>query len=722
MLRPHEPGKNVGDFSRTDESHLIRIAKIASVAMDNAWGYQPGREAERTAMPTPTPTPSVTELRREIARALGADLGARQSLQACAEAIVLNADVALARIWVLDGSVLELQASAGLLMHPDDARARVPVGQFSVGHIAQTRRPFLTNSILDHPHIHDKEWSRREGLTSFAGCPLLVDNELEGVIAMLDNKPISAEAFAALTAAAHEIAVSVRRQRVVSGRETICDDPVDASHRSEHAVILTSLDGVITDWNSGAEEYFGYRRHEALGQPLAILVPAGCDNDYREIMHQVARGTPVFRGETVRRHKGGRVVEVRLTVFPLRDPLGVPIGAITVAHDVADVKQLEKKYRLAQKMESFGQLAGGVAHDFNNLLTVILGYSEIVLSRLAGGDPASELVAEIHKAGLRAETLTRQLLSFSRKEVLESKVLDINAVVSDTEKMLRRLIGEDILMTTIFATTPGPARIDAGQLQQVILNLAINARDAMPRGGRLTIETNNVTFDEATTQLHPHVQAGDYVMLAVSDTGIGMSAATQARIFEPLFTTKGPGKGTGLGLTTVQNIVDQYGGHIEVHSELGHGSTFKVFVPRVHEPISLKISNTRLRIIPRGNETVLLVEDEDTVRALAKNVLEACGYNVLEAANGQDALALAERHEGPIQLLVSDVVMPHLGGRNLADRLLALRPKAKVLFLSGYTNDAVLRHGVVEPEFAFLQKPFSTGALAQKVREVLDQR
>jgi two-component system, cell cycle sensor histidine kinase and response regulator CckA len=369
----------------------------------------------------------------------------------------------------------------------------------------------------------------------------------------------------------------------------------------------------------------------------------------------------------------------------------------------------------------FGQLAGGVAHDFNNLLTVILGYTEIVLGRLDPKDSLRELLGETQKAGQRAEVLTRQLLAFSRKKPLEPKVLDFNVVVSDTEKMLRRLIGEDVLMTTLFAPALRPVKIDPGQLQQVILNLAVNARDAMPRGGRLTIETDNIHFDEAHAVTHPHVKPGDYVFLAISDTGAGMTQATKSRIFEPLFTTKGPGKGTGLGLTTVHNIVKQNAGFIEVYSELGRGSTFKIFLPQIEEPSAIHKSHPHLRIIPRGNETVLLVEDDNSVRALARHVLQICGYHVLEAADGAEAIKLAESHAGPIDLLVSDVVMPFLGGRHLAERLLAIKPHLKVLFLSGYTNEAVVRHGVLEAEFAFLQKPFSTGALAQKVRDVLDQ-
>jgi two-component system, cell cycle sensor histidine kinase and response regulator CckA len=663
-------------------------------------------------------TPSLAMLHADIGQILAKDSDLRIALQACAEVIVQHGGVALARLWVVHDVISELEASAGLVMHHDDARAKVPIGQFSIGHVARTRKPLLTNAILDNPNLHDKEWSRREGMTAFAGLPLLVGSELEGLLAIFDKKPIAMAALDALTAVAGEIALLIKRNRAdLAGPPGISA----GSARGEHAVITTTLDGVILDWNSGAEKFFGYRHDEILGQSLACMVPDDRDDEHHDILSRAALGETVTRPETIRLRKGGRRLEVRLTASPLRNAAGKTLGVILVTDDIADFKRLEQRYNQAQKMEVFGQLAGGVAHDFNNLLTVILGYSEIVISRLKSNDSVRELLREIQKAGQRAETLTGQLMAFSRNKTLEPKVLDLNAAVSDTEKMLRRLIGEDILMTTIFAPALKPVKIDPGQLQQVILNLAVNARDAMPKGGRLTVETNNVTLDEAYAVTHLHVKPGDYVFLAISDTGVGMNAATKSRIFEPLFTTKGPGKGTGLGLTTVFSIINQNGGFIEVYSELGRGSTFKVFMPHALEPFPLHKSHPYLRITPSGNETVLLVEDEDSVRALAKHVLQNCGYTVIEAMDGTEAIQKAASHEGPIDLLVSDVVMPHLGGRPLAERLLALKPQAKVLFLSGYTNDAVLRHGVLETDYAFLQKPFSTGALAQKVRDVLDQ-
>jgi len=366
-----------------------------------------------------------------------------------------------------------------------------------------------------------------------------------------------------------------------------------------------------------------------------------------------------------------------------------------------------------------GLLAGGVAHDFNNLLTVINGYTNLLMDRFDHRDPLHDLLSEIYKAGERAGNLTRQLLAFSRQQVLEPRVLNLNTIVSDAEKLLRRQIGEDLLLASTLEKDLWSVKADPGQIEQVLLNLAVNARDAMPRGGRITIETQNAVLDEHYCRIFPDVAPGDYVLLAFSDNGSGMDEATQARVFEPFFTTKGPGQGTGLGLATVHGIVKQSRGHVAVYSELGHGTTFKVYLPRVSASAVKDPSNVVQRPMPRGTETVLLVEDEDAVRSLANHVLQSCGYRVIEATDGRCALDLAASGD-EIDLLISDVVMPHLGGRELAERVAKSHPAIRVLFLSGYTNDAVIRHGVLEAEFDFLQKPFTPAILARKVRSVLD--
>jgi ligand-binding sensor domain-containing protein/signal transduction histidine kinase/FixJ family two-component response regulator len=388
--------------------------------------------------------------------------------------------------------------------------------------------------------------------------------------------------------------------------------------------------------------------------------------------------------------------------------------------EVAEHARTGEQLRQAQKLEAIGQLAGGVAHDFNNLLTVINSYAEILMEKPSLNPHERDILTEVRAAGGRAEGLTRQLLAFSRRQVLEPKVLDPNAIVTETERMLGRTIGEDIELTAVLDPCVFRVKADPVQLQQVLLNLAVNARDAMPRGGRLTIETQNVVLDESYAHSNPDVAPGEYVLLAVSDTGCGMTTDVKGRVFEPFFTTKGPGKGTGLGLATVYGIVRQSEGHIMVYSEVGVGTTFKVYLPRADGELETTPQPVGIRSIPRGEETILLVEDEPTVRAVARHVLLACGYRVLEAEDGLEALQVARAYSGRIHLLASDVVMPNLGGRQLAEELQRQRTDVRILFLSGYTDDAVLRHGVLEAGVPFLQKPYTPSALVSKVREVLD--
>jgi two-component system, cell cycle sensor histidine kinase and response regulator CckA len=390
--------------------------------------------------------------------------------------------------------------------------------------------------------------------------------------------------------------------------------------------------------------------------------------------------------------------------------------------DVTQRHELEEQYRHAQKMEAVGQLAGGVAHDFNNLLTVINGCSDIVMDT-PGLDAVSKgLIAEIGKAGQRAAALTRQLLAFSRNQVLEPRLLDLNALVVNQQDLLCRLLGEDVVLTTLLDPGVDQVKADPGQLEQVIANLAVNARHAMPEGGSLTLETANVELDQSYVESHADVAAGDYVMLAVSDTGCGMTPEVKARIFEPFFTTKGPTEGTGLGLATVYGIIKQSGGHVAAYSEMGMGTTFKIYLPRVKAPRRAEAPESAgIRTMPKGSETILLVEDEDAVRAVARFILDACGYQVLDADSGAEALHHGQLHEGPIHLLITDVVMPEIPGRALAEQFVTNRPDTRVLYMSGYTDDAVIRHGVLHAEMPFLQKPFTPFALAAKVREVLDQ-
>jgi two-component system, cell cycle sensor histidine kinase and response regulator CckA len=447
--------------------------------------------------------------------------------------------------------------------------------------------------------------------------------------------------------------------------------------------------------------------------------------DDRQLAEQAAKeATSGSEGRTVQyrmRHKDGSWHVIESGASAILNAQKQVEKLVIVNRDVSERRQLEEKFRQAQKMEAVGRLSGGVAHDFNNLLGVIIGYAEFLQESLDPENTLRSSVDEILKAGKRAASLTRQLLAFSRQQVLDPKVLDLNGVVSDMEKMLRRLIGEDIELSTVLGPDLGRLKADQGQLEQVVMNLVVNARDAMPQGGKLVIETQDMVMDEAFIRRYPYpVQAGPYVCLTVTDSGIGMDAETKARAFEPFFTTKEKGKGTGLGLSTVYGVVKQSGGYIDIYSAPGAGTTFKIYLPRVDEAIKAE-APAGIATSFTGNETILLAEDETSLRTLTRNTLELCGYKVLEAKDGVEALQVSDAYKGSIDLLLTDMVMPVMGGRALAQELVRRRPDVRLAYMSGYTGQAVGSQGPVDPGSVFLLKPFTRELLTRKIREALDR-
>ncbi|HYQ43433.1 MAG TPA: PAS domain S-box protein [Polyangiaceae bacterium] len=495
---------------------------------------------------------------------------------------------------------------------------------------------------------------------------------------------------------------------------------------SNDAVVSKRLDGTITSWNHAAERLFGYSSAEAIGQPIALIIPSDLLDEERALLARVANGERIEHYETLRRRKDGSLVAVSISLAPMLDASGRVIGASKTGRDLSAqrdaeraLKNTEDQLRQAQKMEAVGRLAGGIAHDFNNLLSVILSYSDLILAELKPPDPLLSDVEEVRKAAMRAAELTRQLLVFSRQQVITPKVLDLNEVMTSVDRMIARILGEDIELVSLPAAVLRHVLADRNNVEQVIMNLVVNARDAMPTGGKLTIETGNVELDHEYARQHPGVTPGPYVMLAVTDTGVGMDRATQARVFEPFFTTKEVGRGTGLGLSTVFGIAQQSGGSVWVYSEPGKGTTFKVYFPVVDAALDAGSPSFAPAAL-RGTETILLVEDQEQVRFVANAILKRNGYHVLVASSGVEAMRLCESHSAPIELLLTDVVMPQMSGVELAKRLLLVRSELKVLYMSGYTDDSIVRHGVLESEMAFLQKPFTPETLTRKVREVLN--
>ena len=563
------------------------------------------------------------------------------------------------------------------------------------------------------------------GVESYAGIPLFSSSgEPLGLLTVMDVRPMDTQTTieAVLRIFASRAGAELERKQ--------SEETLRASQRLFRALIEQSADGImllaagglITYAGPSTTRILGYTAGELVGRDAFELVHpedlAGARTQLAELL--ATPSEPARTGFRVRhRDDSYRWLEGVGTNL-LSEPA---VQAVVVNYrDITEARALEEQFRQSQKMEAIGRLAGGIAHDFNNLLTVILGRSNLALLRSPLDAPTRRDIELIRMTGERAAALTNQLLAFSRRQVLQPRLLDLNRVVEDMQRLLRQLIGEDLELVTVPAPGLGRVKADPGQIDQVIVNLAVNAKDAMPRGGRLTLETANADLDESDARLHAGASPGRYVMLAVSDTGVGMDPETQARIFEPFFTTKAPGKGTGLGLATVYGIAKQSGGYIWVYSEAGRGTTFKVYLPRVDEPAEPELSTAVAEQAGRGSETILLVEDEGAVRSLTREILEQHGYTVLEGASPAEGLDLASRHPGPIHLLLTDVVMPGMSGRELGERLLASHPHLGVLYMSGYSEETISHHGFLDRDVLLVQKPFTATNLVGKVQEALGRR
>ena len=604
----------------------------------------------------------------------------------------------------------------------DSAPPSKKLGTGLTDHLIRSGQPLLaTPEVLQA--MEDRGEVARNGSRSldWMGVPLKVNNNTFGALVVQTysrNIRYGERDKEILTFVARQLASAVeikRNEQALRRSEARYRSLVQSS---VYGIYRSSLEGRFLDVNPALITMLGYESAEEILQLDPENEVFAHAEEHTRLIEEFRRTGRLDGIEVKWKRKDSSSVTVRISgraVSSADEPADV---LEAIAEDVTDRRVLEDQFRQAQKMEAVGRLAGGVAHDFNNLLMVISGYAEVILASLDAHHPLHEKGRAIQQAADRATTLTRQLLAFSRKQLLELKVIDVNAVVQDMERLLRPLIGENVEFDAQLSPEAAHTRADAGQLEQILMNLVVNAKDAMPNGGKLTMQTQNIVVDENHRRGQTFIRPGQYVMLSVSDTGMGMDKETQSRIFEPFFTTKEKGKGTGLGLSTVYGIVKQSGGYVLVQSEEGRGTKFQIYLPRV-EGTAEKHAPQSTPAILGGSETVLLVEDEESVRQLVRDTLAAKGYRVVEAENGEAGLAAAAQHQGKIDLVITDVVMPGIGGRELIKQLAELRPETKVLYLSGYTEDAIISEGTIERDAAFLQKPFTLKSLSQKVREVL---
>jgi PAS domain S-box-containing protein len=737
----------VDRFDLADLKLLESLAASAAVAIHNAWLYEQAQaeiaervrveQALRESEQQYRLTMSEVRLRhRELAllnriiAASAADLEPASFLETTCRELAQAFEVPRVTATLLSEDktqaciMAEYRANGGLPgpdAHGSAVGTTIPIaGNSAYQYLLTYKAPFTAPNSQPDPESRSGDALMSEtGLDSFLIIPLLVSGEVAGSLLLeaLAPRRFSAAEVSLAWSVADQVSGALARAQLAETHRRL----IVAIEQAHESVAILDVQGIILYVNPAFERITGYSQAEVVGGRLDMLRSGQHEPAFYEDLWATVRSGQVWHGRIVNKKKDGSLYTDETTITPVRNESGAIVNFVEIKRDVTRELELEQQYRQAQKMEAVGRLTAGIAHDFNNLLTAINGFAELVQFRLSPDDPAQELVSKVRDSGRHAVSLVQQLLAFSSRQIVEPQVLDLNRAVKAMEKILRRIIGEDVVLETCLAHDLWPVKLGRVQIEQVILNLAVNARDAMPTGGRLAIETANVVLDEAYAASQVEVEPGEYVLLRVSDTGVGMSQQVQAHLFEPFFTTKERGKGTGLGLATVYGIVAQSGGHIRVESEPGAGSIFTIYLPRCREPLPAPSEPGVERVVPDGVETVLVVEDDAPMRELAHLVLKQQGYTVLEAEDGPGALRLAADHAGPIHVLLTDVIMPRMCGQALAQQLAGLCPGLRVVYMSGYPDDEIAQYGELEADAAILHKPFSPMDLARKVRAVLDQ-
>jgi two-component system, cell cycle sensor histidine kinase and response regulator CckA len=660
----------------------------------------------------------IVELAVDVGVALTrrAELG--KSLQACSESILRHLNAALVGIWTLNQRkvLLELRASATAGKLPKG----VQIGQAIAGRVADERMPCWSSAVVRELNSREQDWARREGVTAFAGYPLIVEDRLVGVLGIFTQEELPEATLGSLAGIADCIAGGIQGKSAAAiVRESEARFRQLAANINEVWWMTDAAKTEILYVSPGYESIWGRTEASLRERPNSFFDAVHPDD--RPRVFGILQGEPSVPYELEYRIVRPDFTErwIRERAFPVRDPAGLVIRVARVAEDVTRKRESEMQLRQAQKMQAVGQLAGGVAHDFNNLLSVIFGHSALLTASAPSEERLRNSVAEINRAAERAAALTQQLLAFGRRQVIEPRVLDIGSVLAESQNRLQRLIGEEVRLTLSLAPELSQVNADPGQINQILMNLVQNARDSMPHGGELTLKTSEVGFEAAPEAAPAGARPRRYVLLAVTDTGSGMTPEVEKRAFEPFFSTKR--EHTGLGLSVVDGIVIQNGGHLTVTTRPGLGSTFNIYLPAVEEPLDRPLTSA-LSKPSAVNETILLVEDEDPVREVTALLLESLGYHVLQAAGAEEALDLVRGKKPQIDLLFTDVLMPGMSGRELAEAFRLHDPCIKVLLQSGHTDDIVVRLGILNAEVAFLQKPFTVGTLAKKIRELLDQK